>query len=539
MKKIFGSLLAITLLLTALAGCSDPTADTKDGIREVTLSENWTFESFGPLASEAGNYGIMHYARNFYDTLVTYDNGKILPGLAEAWEVSEDGLVYIFNLRKNIKFTDGTPFDAEAVRINLDYIPRNLGVYNGFYGQLTTLFDRVVVVDPYTVEVHLTHPYYGALNDFSMELPMAMVSPQAYNEDGSYKDILQTATLGTGPYMYQGKTDGSTYTFVENPEYWGEKPQVDRFHVKVIPDNDARQLALRNGELDMLVGSRQMSYDGFGELKKAGYGALISDGINQSQYLIFNTEKAPFDDLKVRRAANYAIDKASIVRSVLDGIGAEADRLFDANLPYSNVEITPYPYDTTRAMALLEEAGWLDKDGDGIREKDGVSLKGELLFSTHFPIMEDIALVLSAQLREVGMEMKLQSMEVAASYNEQTKGNYSIAHTWTYGSVWDPHTTIANAKPGPDHNGALNRAFRLIDHAGELIDALNVTADQNKVQETYDFILKEVNDKALIIPLYYSKEQVVYNSDKIAGYRFGGALGYVHVPSIQLTEAYR
>ncbi len=532
MKKILGMLLAVVMLLTSVAGCSKSTPAAGDGAKEITLSENWTLESFGPLASEAGNYGIMNYARNFYDTLVNYDNGKILPGLAETWDVSDDGLVYTFHLRKNIQFTDGMAFDAAAVKKNLEMIPLNLGAYNGFYGLVTTLFEKIVVVDPATVEVHLAHPYYGTLNDFAMELPLAMVSPNAYNEDGSYKDTLKTTTLGTGPYMYQGETDGTTYTFVKNPQYWGEEPQADRFQVKVIPDNDARQLALRNGELDILVGSRQMSYDGFGELRKAGYGALISEGISNTQYLAFNPEKAPFDDLKVRQAANYAIDKRSICQKVLQGLATEADRVFDPHLPYCHVNITPYHYDKEKAIAILEEAGWLDQDGDGIREKDGVRLGGEFIYSTYIPVMEDLALVLSAQLKEVGMDMKLKSMEVAASYGEQEKGNYAIAHTWTYGGVWDPHTTITNAKPGD--SSALNRAFKLIGKAGEHIDALNVTDDMSKVQETYDLILSEINDQALFIPLYYSKEPVVYNRDKIGDYTFEGPLAHVYVPSIKL-----
>lgn len=530
----FGGFIALVLLLTVLAGCSGGSTDAGKASNEITLSENWAFGSFGPLTTEAGDYGIMYYARNFYETLVNYDNGKILPGLAESWEISDDGRVYTFHLRKNAAFTDGAAFDAEAVKKNLTYIPLNLGAYNGFYGLVTTLFEQVVVVDPHTVEVHLSHPYYGALNDFSMELPLAMVSPNVYNEDGSYKDLLQTATYGTGPYKYEGETDGTTYTFVRNPDYWGKQSRIERFHVKTIADNDARQLAFRNGELDLLIGSRQMSSAGFVELKAAGYGALVSEGASNTQYLLFNPEKAPFDDLKVRQAANYAIDKAGIVASVLDGIGAAADSWFDPHLPYADVRIKAYTYDKSKAIALLEEAGWFDRDGDGVREKDGVPLEGELLYSTYVPVLEDLALVLVAQLKEIGMNLKLTHMEVAASYGEQDKGNYGLTHTWTYGGVWDPHTTMTNAKPGPDQNGALNRAFRLVDNAGERIDALNFASDTGKIRETYDFLLREVNDKALMIPLYYSKEMAVYNGNKIKAFTFEGALGPIYVPSVEL-----
>jgi nickel transport system substrate-binding protein len=533
LKKLIVILMANALLLTALVGCSKPTVDTKGSINEITLSEGWSFESFAPLTLEASNHGIMYYTRNFYETLVSYDNGEIVPGLAETWEVSEDGLVYTFHLRENVKFTDGEPFNAEAVKKNLELIPLNLGIYNGYFGTVTTLFDKIIAVDTYTVEVHLTRPYYAALNDFSMEMVLAMVSPNAYNEDGSYKDTLKTTTLGTGPYMYQGDTDGTTYTFVKNPEYWGEEPQLERFYVKVILDNDARQLALRNGEVDILVGARQMSYDSFSELKKAGYGALISESSSNTQYLAFNVEKSPFDDMNVRRAASYAIDKASICKSVLGGIVTEANSLFPLNLPYCNVELVTYEYNTEKAIKLLEDAGWVDPDGDGVREKDGIPLKGDLVYATDDTVMDDLALVVCAQLKEVGMDIKPKGMEIAASFDEYAKGNYSIARTFTYGGVWDPHTTITNANP-EQGNDVLNRAFTLVDNAGELIDALNVAVDKEKIKEAYDFILSGINDKALLVPLYYTNELVVYNNDTIKDYIFEGELGYIYVPSIKL-----
>ena len=533
MKKIIIMLMAIALLLTSIASCSKTTIDTEGEINELTLSESWNFERFAPLTLEESSHGIMYYTRNFYETLVSYDNGEIVPGLAESWEISEDGLVYTFHLRENVKFTDGEPFDAEAVKKNLEFIPLNLGIYNGYFGTVTTLFDKVIVVDPYTVEVHLIQPYYAALNDFAMEMVLAMVSPNAYNEDGSYKDTLKTATLGTGPYMYQGDTDGTTYTFVKNPAYWAEEPQIDRFHVKVIPDNDARQLALRSNEVDILVGVRQMSYNSFDVLKAAGYTALISDGASNTQYLAFNVEKSPFDDLNVRRAASYAIDKTSICKNVLGGMATEANSLFPSHLPYCHVELATYGYNTEKAIKILEASGWFDTDGDGVREKDGLQLKGELVYETDDTVMEDLALVLCAQLKEVGIEIKPKGMEIAACIDEYANGNYSIAHDSTYGGVWDPHTTITNAHP-KQGNDALNRAFRLADNAGERIDALNITVDKEKIKKTYDFILSEANDKALLVPLYHANELVVYNNKKIREYTFEGQLGYVYVPSIKL-----
>jgi nickel transport system substrate-binding protein len=548
LKKMFVAALSLGLLLMAVIGCSKDgetgSAGTGEGIskvKEITLSESWAFDSgFSPLTLEAGNYGIMYFASNFYETLVCYDNEKIVPGLAESWEVSDDGLVYTFYLRRNVKFTDGAPFNAEAVKKNLEFIPANLGVFNGFYGVVTTLFDEIKAIEPYIVEVRLTQPYYGALNDFAMRLPLAMVSPNAYNEDGSISDVLKTATCGTGPYMYQGETDGTEFTFVKNPDYWGAEPDVDRFHVKVISDNDTRQLALRNGEVDILIGTRQISLDGFNEMSKSGFGALISGTMNRTQYFALNVQNTPFNDVAVRQAANYAINKAIICQSVLSGIAEEAGTLFPPGTMYCNQNLVPYEHDQARAIKLLEDAGWFDTNGDGVLDKDGIQLKGDLLYATDQIMMEDIALIVQDQLKKIGMDITLVGMEVAACYAAQANGEYDMAHTFTYGGVWDPHTTIANAKPIGDSRGSmgvLNRAFTLIENSGALIAELNTSADADRIQEIYDYLMTQAHEQALFMPLYYPKETVVYNASVIQDYTFTGtynSLGYMDIPSIKL-----
>jgi nickel transport system substrate-binding protein len=533
----------MALLAAALFGCSRSAGETGSadqraetgGSGEITLSEAWAFDNgFSPLTLEAGNYGIMYYANNFYDTLINYDNGKILPGLAESWDISRDGLVYTFYLRKNVHFTDGAPFDAEAVKTNLEHIPANLGIYNGFYGLVTTLFEKITVVDPYTVEVRLTTPYYGALNDFCMRLPLAMVSPRAYNEDGSPSDALQTATFGTGPYMYRGETDGSTYTFVKNPDYWGEEPEVAVFHVKVISDNDARQLALRNGELDILIDSRQLAFDGIEELKDAEFGTAMYPML-RTEYLAFNVQKAPFNDAAVRRAANHAVDKALICQSILRGIAREAGSFFPPGTMYCDQNLPPYKYDLARAVKILEDAGWIDTDGDGIRENHGVPLTGELIYAVD-QTSEDLMITLCAQLKEAGMDIKPIGMEVAACYSAQAGGNYDMAYTYTYGGVWDPHSTIANANPDSD-TGVMNRAFTLIKDAGPLINELNGAADNKRIQEIYDYLMRQIHEQALFLPLYHPNSAVVYNTGPIRDYTFTGtydSVGYVDVASIKL-----
>lgn len=536
-KKLFAVLIVAVSLLTALTGCaqqSNSTAQTK----ELTFCESWDFTSgfYTVLTPEVStNYGVFYYMPNFYETLVNYDHGKFVPGLAEKWDVSDDGLVYTFHLKKNVKFSDGAAFDAQAVKKNLEAIPKNLGKYNGSYGTVSKLIKQIDVVDANTVQVHLSQPYYGTLKDFTMLNPMGMVSPNALNADGSPKEELKTATFGTGAYVYQGETDGTTYTFVQNPEYWGEKSQIEQFHVKVIPDNDAKLLALRNGEIDIIVGSDKISYDGFNEMKTAGgFAATASDVVTNTRWIGFNVKNTPFDDPNVRLAASYGIDKQSICDSLFSGIETKADTLFDLSMPYCNVEVTPHNYDKQKAVSLLEEAGWKDSDGDGIREKNGVLLQGEMIYITGTAMIDDLALAVSAQLKEIGMDVKARGMEMLDYYGETMKNDFNLSLSKAYGISYDPYTFVTNMNSDLQVDWVAAQALALVENGNGILKELNATADESKIQQTYNLILTEVNDKAIFIPISYMKELAVYNTAKIEGYTFNGQPANVEVASIKV-----
>nr|WP_239588228.1 ABC transporter substrate-binding protein [Gracilibacillus alcaliphilus] len=472
---------------------------------------------------------------NFYETLVNYEDGEIVPGLAESWDISGDGLVYTFHLRENVKFSDGSDFDAEAVKRNLEVIPGNLGSMKGSLGVVPKLLDEIVVIDPHTVEVRLTAPYYGALKDFTLQNPMAMVSPNALNEDGSPGKVFKTATFGTGPYMYEGKTDGTTYTFIKNPHYWGDEPEVERFYVKVIPDNDTKLLALRNGEVDILVGTRQMSYDRFNTMKNAGYGALISEGIaSNTRYLSFNVSKTPFDDRSVRLAASHATDKEGIVQSIFAGIETKANSIFDPAMPYSNVELVPQKHDLEKAKSMLEQAGWIDMDGDAIREKDGVRLEGEIIYIKEDTMIDDLLMTVSGQWKELGMDIKPKGMEKMAYHAEIAKMDFDIAFYQTYGSAWDPHTLMTNMKPELRYGSPAAQGLALVEDGNELINRLNGMTEEAEIQEIYDFVLNEINDNANLIPISYTRELTIFNPEKIQNYTFNGQPADIEIAGIKL-----
>ena len=541
-KKPLALLLAAVMTTVSLSGCasspsSSPSASQEQPVKEVTFCESWDFEG-GFFSLQApnvtnGTYGLYYFLTNFYETLVRYEDGEIVPGLAERWEVSPDGLTYTFYLKQGIKFSDGTGFNAEAVKTNLDNIPKILAEFNGGWGLTSTLLDEVTVIDDYTVAVTLTTPYYGALQDFAVPMPMSMMSPAGYNEDGSLAEITKTKTLGTGPYMYDGEKSDETYTFVRNPYYERGESDVDVFHVKVIPENDAKVLALRNGEIDMIVGQANLTYNTFEELANApGFTAISSDATIQSRTMGFNVSHPPFNDPAVRLAANHAIDTQSISENIFYGVETPADSVLDKELPYCDVDTGAYAYDVEKAKQILEDAGWIDSDGDGIREKDGVKLSGNLLYATEQASLGDLSSVLATQLKEIGFDITPVGKEQMVYFQDISNGDFDLAIAITNAIPSDPYLLISRCLTNTVIDNYLAQGLTGMENADELINSLNAMTNEDEIQSVYNTLLQELHDEATIIPLTRVKGMAAYNTNVISSYEFYNQPDYTDVSAI-------
>ncbi len=538
-KKIF--LVMAVLMISALTvGCSqDRTAvnNPTDDIKEITLGESWHFEQFLTVMTPANskNYRFATYLANFYETLVNYQDGQIVPGLAESWHISPDGLVYTFHLKQGLKFSDGVDFDAGAVKRNLEMIPVLSGEYNGAFAVVTTLFKEFKVFDRYTIEIHLTAPYYGALHDFTKLNPLAMMSPNAFTEDDTTSEQILTATMGTGPYMLAGQSDGSSFTFIQNPNYHGAKPDVTQFRVKVIPDNQTKALALRNGEIDLIFGWDKLSYDAFKEFSSdKRYGTKVSNENGMTRYIGFNVAKAPFNDRQVRLAVSHAIDKTSICDNLFYGIESKADTLLNRSLPYCDVAVEPYQYDLEKANKILDEAGWRDIDGDGIREKDGQRLAGEILYTSGLGTDDDLVLTISRGLKKLGMDLKEKGLDMMAWYAESLQGNFTLAYNTTYYIPDVPFTLISNMNSEMQIDNLMAQGLAHLPDGNQLIIELNTMVDQQEIQQRYAYILGEIHQNVSFVPISYIKELVVFNADKITDYQFFGQPWQVNIAGINL-----
>ena len=550
MKKLLSLLLACVMGLTLLAGCSntDPSSSSngqtdKNASQTIAIAQSANFSmGFAPAVQ---SYEATYYMNNFYEPLVKYQDGEYQPCLATDWTNSDDGLTYTFHLREDVKFNDGTPFNAEAVKLYFDNMKSVIGTSSN-YGQLDMLTSEITVDDEYTISFHLTRPYYNVLNDLSMVMPRGILSASAFNEDGSLNsEYLMNHTPGTGPYMFEGVNDTATeYTFVRTPNYWGEDPDVDSFTVKVIPES--KVAAMRAGEVDFIIGSDTLDAASYQELSSTeGITGVISDFDFVTEFIALNDEVVPLNDINIRNAIQMAIDKESIAQNIYSGLRTEANSVMPADMPYCKADVTTPSYDMDAAIELMDKSGWTDTDGDGIREKDGKKLS----FTITYPstgVYDKVVLFFQDSMKKLGIEITTNPIDLMAFMQQVfTEGNYEITAYMSYWFPYDPYTFVANMYPSTDYTDAsgiystdpqIAKALATMseEEAKELIAGLYKTDDPDTVQNIFTTALNSANESSVVIPLNYRNEYAVFNNEVIESYTFNSIPNHVDVAAIKL-----
>ena len=549
MKRITAALTA-AVMAVSLAACSnnaDPVGessqpsqtDTEPQAVHLNLAESWDFQYFytiiTPEVSSSSGYDITYYLTSFYDPLFEYNtDGEVVGVLAEDWSMSEDGKTYTFQIKQGVKFSDGSDLTAEDVAKSILAVPVNLGQYNGSYGRLSTIIEDAVVADEYTVELHLTQPYYNTLRELCLANPFGIVSSEQFNEDLTAKDTFRTATYGTGPYMYAGDNDGQIWNFVRNPNYWGEAPDVDSFSIKYIPDNDAKILAMQNGEVDFLSGIKNISAESFEQMEQTeGFQAQADEKSLQTYYVGYNLSDPIFGDQTVREAISSAVDKDAIVESIYGGLYDKADTFFSRNLPYCDVEQTIYNFDLDHANQILDEAGYTDTDGDGIREKDGVKLSASFMYQTGSASDDNLVVYICDQASKIGIELTPQSAQMMDWYAMVQSGEYGLTIFKTQGGYYDPASVVTNINPATSMDPILMQIGVSQPEIAALVNELDSSADEARIQEIYSTILATMADQCLTTPLIYTRQLTVY-SDTVSSYTFPTDASFTSVQNIHL-----
>lgn len=357
---------------------------------------------FGPWATARV---VMH----IFDALVTFDTTTgaprppIVGQLAKSWDVSPDGKVYTFYLRQGVKFHDGTPFNAEAVKANIE---RMTDKNSPYYFERAYARQRVAwrwltkteILDDYTIRLTLSQPFSDFLSYLAdKQQPSAIISPTAIKKYGN-KGIAQHL-VGAGPFKVVEQVPGEKVVLERFDGYWGKKPYLDRVIIRPIPDPASRVLALQTGEVDVITIPPPDSKD---QLIKQGFNWMQGD-VHHIWYVPLNHQNEYLKHKKVRQAINYAVDKKGMAQYVLNGTVLPATHgITMPTAPSWNPEFTIYEYNPEKAKQLLAEAGY--PNGFKIKFQVSTAGSGQLL---PVPMMEYI----QKNLRDVGIELEIDAYE--------------------------------------------------------------------------------------------------------------------------------
>ena len=384
MKSLFRLFSVLAFALSVFA--AGPALAAKDVIFAVASQ----FTTTDPY--DANDTLSQAMAKSFYEGLFGFDKDmKLIPVLAESYEVSKDGLVYTIKLKKGIKFQDGTDFKADAVKVNFDRVtnPDNKLKRYALYSNIA----KTEVVDDYTVRITLKEPFSAFINNLAHPSGV-MISPAALKQWGN-KDIA-FHPVGTGPFKFV-EWKQTDYLKVEKFDgYWKKGyPKVDSITWKPVVDNNSRAAVMQTGEA-------QFTYPVPPEMAetlkaKPELEIVAAPSIIQ-RYLAMNTLQKPFDNPKVRQAINYAINKEAVAKVAFGGYATPADGIVPEGVEYA-VKIGVWPYDVAKAKQLLAEAGYPN------------GFETELWSGYNHTIAQKVTQVLQQQLQQIGIRTKITLLE--------------------------------------------------------------------------------------------------------------------------------
>ncbi len=425
-------------------------------------------------------------------------DGKLVPWLAESWATSRDGRSVTFKLRHDVKFHDGTPFNADAVKFNFDRIVDPKFKAGGARAALAG-YAGSKVLDEFTVQVSFETPYSPFLNAAASGV-LSLVSPKAVRESG---DLVHTRPVGSGPFMISDYVAKDHTTMVRNPAYnrkapWSDRSgpaQLDSVVWKFIPEAGTRVTTLESGETQGIYLVPAQALPRLEKDSSVRVEKLPWPGV--PRIWLLNTTKPPFDDVRVRRAVNYAVDKDAFLATVYRGTGLKAFAPLTAVMLDDPALRQAYPFDPNKAKALLGEAGW-QPGGDGIRTKGGQRLEIILNAIEYGGGPDPTAQLIQSSLRDVGIDVKIKAQARPPWYED----NYRCA---THGPVMFLRSTDPDGLFALFHSSLVGGNFNWSCVKNAKLDEMLMEGrrepDPAKRRTIYLAIEKLALEQALTVPL--------------------------------------
>ncbi|RIV37547.1 ABC transporter substrate-binding protein [Micromonospora radicis] len=482
----------LALLLTAVAGCSAGEGVEVDGADGgaaggvLNAAIGGEPDQLDPHKTSA--YYSFQVLENVFDTLVEPDaNLEMKPSLATDWTTSDDQLTWTFTLREGVKFADGSPLTAEDVVYSYQRIIDE---------QLNTAYkfgtvESITAPEPTTVVVKLSAPTPNLLANLGGFKGVAIVQ-KANVESGE----ITTRPVGSGPFAVAGYTSGDNIQLVRNDNYWGEKPKLDGVRFTFVSDPTVALQNLRGGEVQW---TDNLPPQQVPALRDADDPTVQSVPSTDYWYLALNQARKPYDDVNVRRAIAFALDREAITRAAKFGLATVNQAAIPQNSAFY-YEYAPYSHDPNQARQLLDRAGVGD-------------LTMDLMVTSEYPETVTAAQVIAAQLEGIGVTVRIRTLDFAQWLDEQGNGNFDSFMLGWLGNI-DPDEFYY----AQHHSGGTFNFHKYRNPAvDQLLDRARTETDQAARKQQYEQVAKQIVDDASYIYLY-NPDVAQGWSTKVSGY---------------------
>lgn len=473
-------------------GCGDSkTSGSAGGEKTITIAAPVDINTLDPRnGSGTITTNVMSY---LYDSLLqTDETGKIIPKLAESYK-QIDATTWEFKLKKDAKFSDGTPVTAEDVKYTVDSFKdpsKNFKLSSDYK------FMNIEIKDPQTFEIKLEKPFQS----LPLRLTCMCILPKGYLEKVGDEEFAKKP-IGSGPYKIQEWTKDNQVVLVRNENYYGNKPKADKVVFKIIPEAASRMAALESHEVDIISGVQTSEIE---RLKGVSGVKVVGGPTTRVIFLGMNLKTdTPLKDKKVRQALNYAVNKDEIIKGVMDGNATPIPTIATPQYEFYDKNITPYEYNPEKAKELLKEAGY----------PDGFDIQMSLTES--YMNGQDVAQAISGQLAKVGVRVT-PVMEASNGRTPKFKGA-TILPLYMMG-IGGPYSDIDLVSKISFSTGE-----RYSTWSDPQFDALRAKAEETidpaQAQAAWSELQSYIKEEAPAVFLYQQHMIYAYNADKLSGFK--------------------
>ena len=472
-------------------GCGDSAPSSGDGNKTITIAAPVDINTLDPRnGSGTITTNVMSY---IYDSLLrTDENGKITPYLAESYK-QIDGTTWEFKLKKDAKFSDGTPLTAEDVKYTVDSFKdpsKNFKLASDYK------FMDIEIKDPQTFVIKLQKPFQS----LPLRLTCMSILPKGYLEKVGDEEFAKKP-IGSGPYKVQEWTKDNQIVLVKNENYYGTKPKADKVVFKIIPEAASRMAALESHEVDIISGVQTSEVE---RLKGVSGIKVVGGPTTRVIFLGMNLKTdTPLKDKKVRQALNYAVNKEEIIKGVLDGNATPIPTIATPQYEFYDKDIKPYEYNPEKAKELLKEAGY----------PDGFDIQMSLTES--YMNGQDVAQAISGQLEKVGVRVT-PVMEASNGRTPKFK-SATILPLYMMG-IGGPYSDIDLVSKISFSSGE-----RYSTWSDPQFDALREKAEETidpaEAQLAWSALQNYIKEEAPAVFLYQQHMIYAYNADRLSGFK--------------------